>query len=393
MKTKIYFFIAVLCSTLFLNTNIYALGTMKEKVINALRTTEIARAKAFLDTYPITVTFATCERSAGEIHDFYSEGDYWWPNPKDPKAPYIHKDGQTNPANFVAHRHAMVRLSEIVATLTSAWLLTKDQVYVDKAMEHLNAWFVDPTTRMNPNMLYTQAIWGRNTGRGIGIIDAYHLVEVAHSVKLLEDKGAISAQQAEKIKNWFSQFLTWMISHKYGIKEMNAENNHGVCWAVTASSFAVLTGNNEVIDLCRKRFKEVLLPSQMADDGSLPRELARTKPYGYSLFTIDAFCNLAEILSTPEDNLWNFETPDGKTLKKGLQYIYPFIVDKTKWPYKKDIYIWDKWPVCQSSLIFSAFAYANEDYLNTYLQLPAYPIHEEVLRNVPVRHPLIWIMK
>ena len=286
----------------------------------------------------------------------------------------------------------MVRLSEIVATLTSACLLTEEQVYAQKALEHLNAWFVDTATMMNPNMLFAQAIWGRHTGRGIGLIDAYHFVEVAQSVKVLEEKGAISRQEAAPIKEWFTRFLTWMSTHQYGIDEMNTKNNHAVCWLATASSMAVLTGNSEVLDLCAERFKTIALPDQMAADGSFPKELGRTKPYGYSLFTIDAFCNVAQILLGAGINLYAYKTADGRSLEKGLGFIYPYVDDKNKWPFQKDIYIWEEWPVWHPALLFGAFAYKKPEYLKSYLSLPLYPVHAEVLRNLPVRHPIIWIM-
>jgi hypothetical protein len=174
---------------------------------------------------------------------------------------------------------------------------------------------------------------------------------------------------------------------------MNWKNNHSTCWAATAASMAVLTDNDEIKKLCIDRFKNILLPNQMASNGSFPLELKRTKPYGYSLFNIDAFCNLAEILSTPEDNLFEFETKEGKSLKKGLEFIYPYVADKSTWPFEKDIYIWNEWPVCHPALLFGALEYNNSTYLDTFLELPSYPIHAEVIRNLPVRHPIIWLMK
>ena len=294
LNKKTLFAVWIIAIVSVFSTLIVQATDLEEKVINALKDTEIARAKAFLTSIPVTVTDAYCVRSAGGIHDFYSEGDYWWPNPENPGGAYQQRDGQTNPDNFTDHRYAMLRLSEVTATLTSAWLVTKDQAYADKALEHLNAWFVDTTTMMNPNLLYAQAIFGKVTGRGIGLIDAYHFVEVARSVKVLSDKGGISPQQSEKIKTWFSQFLKWMTTHEYGIAEMNWKNNHGTCWAATAASMAVLTDNAAIIKLCTDRFKNILLPNQMAADGSFPLELKRTKPYGYSLFNIDAFCRYSQ---------------------------------------------------------------------------------------------------
>ncbi|MBC8006208.1 MAG: alginate lyase family protein [Verrucomicrobia bacterium] len=366
---------------------------LAKQVIENIREETIEKANQLIKEKPVTVTASSCIRSAGKKNDFYSEGDYWWPDPANPTGPYIQKDGQTNPDNFVAHRLAMIRLSEIAATHTSAWILSGDQKYANQVLIHLNAWFVDPATRMNPNMLYAQAIWGRFTGRGIGLIDAYHLVEVIRSVKMLEEKGGLSTDQLKPVKAWFGDFLTWMTTHSYGIDEMNARNNHGTCWVVTAAAMADLTQNKEVRELCIDRFKTVFLPSQMSEDGSFPLELKRTKPYGYSLFNMDAMCNLAEILSTPDDNLWEFQTPDGKSLKKGMEYIYPYITDKSKWPFAKDIYIWDEWPARQSSLLFAGLAYEKEEYIHTFLSLPATFTHPEVIRNVPVRHPIIWLTK
>src|SRR5580698_10261338 len=94
-------------------------------------------ADRYLAEKPITVTAAHSPRSAGGQHDFFSEGDYGWPDPANPDGPYIQKDGMTNPDNFVDHRKALMRMSQIVPTLTAAWKLTGDTKYSDAAIKHL----------------------------------------------------------------------------------------------------------------------------------------------------------------------------------------------------------------------------------------------------------------
>jgi hypothetical protein len=351
----------------------------------------LTAADKFLAEKPVTVTAQSSPRSAGGPHDFFSEGDYWWPNPADPNGPYIQKDGMTNPDNFVAHRQAMTRFSIHVATLTSAWKITNDKKYADHALAHLRAWFIDKDTMMNPNLQYAQAITGITTGRGIGIIDTIHLIEVARSAQLLEKASLLNGDDLAQTRKWFADYLDWLTTSKNGKDEMNAKNNHGTCWVMQTAAFASFTGNEKILDLCRKRFKEILLPNQLAKDGSFPQELRRTKPYGYSLFNLDAMTTCAWILSTPNDNLWTFTTSDGRNLKQATEFIYPYIQDKSKWPHKRDVMFHGFWPVRSPALLFAGLAYNEPKYLTLWKTSEANPTNEEVIRNLPLRQPILWV--
>lgn len=364
---------------------------VKQAVITTLKQDILKEAAWAMQQKPITVTAETCPRSSGGKHDFYSEGDYWWPNPQDPNGPYIQKDGLTNPQNFVAHRLAMIRFSRIVGALASAYKITGDNKYVKQAVWHLKAWFINPETLMNPNLQYAQAIKGVATGRGIGIIDTIQLMEVVQGLEAMQNSPVIDKQTFGAVKNWFSQYLTWLTTHQYGKDEMNAKNNHGTCWVMQAACFAKFTGNKEILDFCRNRFKEILLPGQIAADGSFPLELKRTKPYGYSIFNLDAMTTICQLLSNKEDNLWSYQTTDGRSIKKGIVFLFPYLKDKNTWPYPHDVMHWESWPVAQPSLVFGAAAYNNADWLNTWKSLERYPKDEEIIRNLPVRHPLIWL--
>jgi hypothetical protein len=296
----------------------------------------------------------------------------------------------TNPENFTDHRKAMIRLSQIVGTLASAYKVTGDEKYVRQAFVHLKAWFVDSDTRMNPSLLYAQAIRGRYTGRGIGIIDTIQLMEVAQGIISMQNAKCIDKHLLEAIKLWFSDYLKWLMTHQYGMDEMNAKNNHGTCWVMQAAVFAKLTGNNVVLDFCRTRYKEVLLPEQMAADGSFPLEIRRTKPYGYSLFNLDAMTMVCLILSDKDHDLWNYATSDGRSVRKGIEFLYPFVVDKNSWPYNHDVMHWEEWPVANPFLLFGADKFNVEQWFKTWQSLQHFPEVDEVIRNLPVRNPLIW---
>ena len=376
---------------LFSFTTVMAGENVKGQVRQLLQTETLKRADAALESVPMTVTATRAERSAGGIHDFYSEGDYWWENPQNPAGPFIRRDGETNPDNFTAHRHAMIRFSQLVGDLTSAWILTGDKKYTDAAMLHIRAWFIDQKTMMNPNLLYAQAIKGIATGRGIGIIDTIHLIEVAQSLRLMEAQGIIEDKELQTIRLWFSDYLTWLSTHRYGINEMEAKNNHGTCWTMQVAAFASFTQNEEMLRFCRERYRSVLLPNQMAADGSFPLELERTKPYGYSLFNLDAMTTLCHLLTTPEENLWDYTTTDGRNIEKGISWLFPFVKDKGSWQRQPDIMFWEEWPVAHPFLLFGSLHHYRKEYFQTWKQLEHFPTNEEVIRNLPIRHPLLWL--
>lgn len=347
-----------------------------------------ALAQKFLSEPPQPITTLVCDDSPGGPRDYFSEGDYWWRNPGTPDGlPYVRRDGETNPDNFFGHRRLMIRLSIQVAALAAAYVLTRDAQYRDHAAAHLRAWFIEPQTRMNPNLQYAQAIRGICTGRGTGLIDTLHLVEVALAVQAMRDE----LTEYRAIQNWFAEYLHWFTTHPYGMEERDAQNNHGTCWVLQAAAFARLVGDETTLAACRRRFREILLPNQMASDGSFPRELARTKPYGYSIFNLDVMCGIAQLLATRDDNLWEFTTRDGRSLKLGMEFLYPFLKDKSQWRWAHDVMHWDGWPARQPSLLFCALAYDEPKYLELWKRLGPDPADEEIIRNLPIRQPVLWV--
>jgi hypothetical protein len=347
-------------------------------------------AQADLGQAPQTITAFPAPRSSGGLHDFYSEGDYWWPDPAHPGGPYVQRDGLSNPDNFVAHRRALLRFAVQAPELVAAWKITGDKRFADHALAHLRAWFVDPATRLNPQLEYAQAIHGRTKGRGIGIIDTVHLVEVARAIEVLGAGGALSAGDRAPIMAWFTDYLGWLTRSRNGQQERDASNNHGSCWLLQVAAFAHLVGDQALLAYARERYKTVLLPTQLAADGSLPLELKRTKPYGYALFDLEALAALCEILSTPGDELWTYTTPDGRGIAMAMAWMLPYMRDKSRWPLPPDVMYDGEWPMRQSSLLFAGRALHHPDYLALWRSLPADSSVDEVVRNFFIRQPVLW---
>jgi hypothetical protein len=351
----------------------------------------VRAANQYLREPPITVTAYKSVRSAGGPHDYFSEGDYWWPDPANPNGPYVEKDGVTNPDNFTAHRHALIRLSLQMPALAAAWVITGDRKYAQHAADHLRAWFLNSATLLNPNLQYSQAIRGRSTGRGIGIIDTIHLVEVARAIPFLHRARVLMAAESQGLQQWFTDYLRWMTESNFGHDERDTKNNHSTCWTMQVAQFARYTGNEALMGYCVERFKTVLVPNQIAPDGGFPLELKRTKPYNYSLFNLDAFATICQILSTGSEDLWRFQTDDGRSVRQAVAFMYPYIAAKDKWPYPPDVQYFDNFPVRQASLLFAGLAYGEDRYLKLWTQLEPDPTVEEVIRNYPIRQPVLWL--
>jgi len=361
-----------------------AVELQKEDIFN--------RADSALGINPVHITDSTSEKSAGGKHDYFSQGDYHWPNPDTLDGlPYIRRDGESNPDVFKEHRKILRFMRTTVANLTAAFLITKDTKYAAAAEIWLKEFFLDEETYMEPRLLYTQAILGNCTGRGIGIIDTLHLAEVPVAAQLLHENGVLKKEIHDGLKNWFSKYLNWLCTHEYGKYEMNYINNHSVCWHVQAASYARFTENNDVLKLCIDHYKNVILPNQMAQDGSFPLEIKRTKPYGYSIFVVDNMASLCQLLSTSQDNLFEFTLPDGKNMKKGLDFLYPFLENKASWPFAKDIQHFDEWPIAMSFMLFAASAYDEEKWAQLYKRFYRVTDNDEVRRNTAIRVPWLWL--
>ena len=284
-------------------------------------------AEKSLRAGPWSVTF---ERPPADLvsagpHDYYSEGPYWWPDPHNPKGPYIRRDGERNPDRFMGNRRALGEMSDAVMALGLGAWMTKEARYADRAAEVLSVWFVDPKTRMNPNLEYGQAVRGHNTGRGTGIIDTVSLIYCAQGIALLGGANKLAAGK------WFADYLNWLTTSEKGLDEKNSGNNHATWWTAQVAAYATLVGNSAALKMAWDHYRTVLVPKEIQPDGSCPREEARTQSLGYSSMNLDAFSVLCRIADRNGVDLWWFRAPNGASVERAFDYLIPYVVHPDTW--------------------------------------------------------------
>src|SRR5262249_43267467 len=114
----------------------FAANTEKINVAQIDRQRILTAAQRYLNEEPITITASSSPRSAGGKHDYFSEGDYWWPDPKNPDGPYIQRDGLSNPNNFADHRRHLILQTGLVQTRSAAYRINDGETYAAKAAPH-----------------------------------------------------------------------------------------------------------------------------------------------------------------------------------------------------------------------------------------------------------------
>jgi len=284
-------------------------------------------------------TFSVVTKGAtppsGDKHDYMSQAPYFWPNPKSANGlPYISRDGERNPEiNQITDHHSLDQLESSVETLALAYYFKGDEAYAAKAVELLRVFFLDPATRMNPNLQYAQGIPGVNTGRGIGLIETRGLTSVVDAIGLLAGSKALTEKDRQGLQEWFGKFLQWMLESKNGRDEAAAKNNHGTHYDVQIASFALFVGKKELAVQVLQDARQKRIAKQVEPDGRQPLELARTKAWSYSHMNLEGLMLLATLGERSGVDLWNFQTSDGRSIRKALDFLTPVALGEQKWQY------------------------------------------------------------
>lgn len=305
----------------------------------------LSQADKELKSTPPSVMEKTMIPASGDKHDYMSMGPYWWPDPdKEDGLPYIRKDGERNPELDKLDRNKLGRMARAVITLGLGYYFSGNEKYADKAVDFLKVWFMDPDTRMNPNLIYRQTIPGRNNGlgRGEGVIDTYSFVEMLDAVELLKSSKAWTPEVEAGMQSWFTAFVEWLTTHPVAIQEKQARNNHGLAYDVQVARYALFTGNEELARSLVAGFPETRLFKQIEPDGKQPLELARTTALGYTVFNLTHMLDMASIARSLGMDIYHVTSEDGRSVTAAIGFLIPYLgKPQSAFPYQQ-IKEWDE---------------------------------------------------
>jgi hypothetical protein len=282
---------------------------------------------------------------SGDKHDYMSMGRYWWPDPKKADGlPYIRKDGIVNAEIDKLDRMPLSKMARSVYSLSLAYYLTGDDNYASKAVENLRVWFINKYTKMKPNMNFGQTILGRyeGKGRGEGVLDTYSFVEMLDGVELLKTSKSFKKKDREELNAWFNTYLDWMLTSEIGKEENEAKNNHGVAFDIQVTRYALFVGKEDIARKFITEFPKKRLFKQIEPNGSQPLELARTTAFGYSVFNLTHFIDMATMAKSLNIDLFNAVSTDGRSITKAIEFLLPYLgKPQTEFPYQQ-IQDWEK---------------------------------------------------
>lgn len=361
----------------------------------------LAAAARYVDLKPTPLTSMPCLRSPASPHDFYSESARPTDDP-----------GSTPTDLFTEHRDALFQLGLAVPALAAAYTLAPENRYVEAAVRHLRAWFIDTATRMTPSLNYAQVLVPASpakpgsspTGRYEGLIEALPLAEIAQAIPFLAASSALTDDDLVALRAWFGDYLKWMTAEELSGARLPAlardsRDHHGTSWMLQACAFATFAApdstaprsENSTLTQLRHRYRATLLRAQVAANGTFPRELPSVNAYRDSLFNLDMLAAVCQLLTTRFDSVWDYELQDGPGMRVAIAFHYPFIVDRKLWPYRADVDHFDELPGRRPSLLFCARAYQRPEYADTWKKLAPDPPSPDVLRTIPLHQPLLWV--
>jgi Alginate lyase len=311
--------------------------THKDPALEPALQALIADANDDLNMKPVSVMDKPKAGPSGDKHDYVSFADYYWPNPNTPNGlPYIRRDGYFDHA--VIDQGDQPRIEKVVPaayTLALAYWFTGNAQYSEHAGDLLRVWFLDPATRMNPNMNAAQLVRGETAVRGEGLIEFRWMFQLVDALGLLNGAPGWSDQDAQQMRAWLAAYDAWLDKSPNAKAERGSTNNHGTWIDVQESALLLYLGKIDQAHAIFIHDQAKRIPVQIKPDGEQPLEQVRNEGIFYCLFNLTAQTDLANLARSADVDLWHFKTSDGRGIQQALDFILPYAFGEKKWPHSQ----------------------------------------------------------
>ncbi|KAM6501239.1 Alginate lyase domain containing protein [Amanita muscaria] len=294
----------------------YILSGKYKNQTQVAQQTLIAWANELNVQAPWSVTNKTYVAPSGDKHDYMSWSPYWWPD--------CSRVGNTT------------NLSDGIFYNAMAWGLQSDRgstVYSRSAVNFINTWFLNPDTKMNPNLDYAQIIRGPHQWQGsqYGLIkcsksgdsDLKCFPKIASAILILRDGKAPdwTPNIDTGMASWAKEYINWLQTSAQGINESRSTNNHGTFYENQLAALKLISGDVTGANQNARAYFSNQYLNQISANGKQPLELARTRPYHYSAFNIAGMITNGRIAAyTGNSSVWNLPSLSGATIKTAVDY-------------------------------------------------------------------------
>lgn len=296
----------------------------------------LAESDVLLEIDPDPVVNKTRVPPSGDKHDYMSYAPYRWPDAtKADGLPWIAKDGIINPVARgpdTDHQrlHAMFAAVE---KLSFAFYFSGDRKYADQTLAHLNAWFIDPGTRVNPHVEYAQSIPGLPSGNPAAFIDWRASYRVLTAVQLLDQAGVFPPSSKTRMDEWLGRYLDYMLTSEQGQKTNALSQNHATWHNCQAVGLMIYLGRIDDAKTKLNEVKTARIAAQILPSGEQPRETGRTKSMHYASMNLMGLANLTYMGRKLGIDLWEFATADGRSIPQAYRFLEPYARREKPWPF------------------------------------------------------------
>ena len=262
-----------------------------------------------------------------------------------------------------------------VVTLGAAAFYTanasESALLVARAREVVDAWFLNAKTAMLPNLFYGQIIPTKTPPQKShgGFIEWAHTAYLLDSLELLRfaderdgGGGGWSADFDAKLRAWWKEFEGYVESMP-AQGERRMTNNHASWYDVDWQSVALYAGNRSAAAEAAAEVLTQRISKQILPNGTEWIELERAEPSGYCQYNLKALTEDAVLArSGGAVDVWGFESEDGRSLRKAIEWLLPYATNRSAWPYPQNLGKAPDWETMFAVLRRASVAYKSRKY-------------------------------